>query len=390
MKIGIEGQRLFRPNKHGMDMVALEIIRNLQMIDQENEYVIFVKPDTDNTVIRETPNFRIVKLDGGPYPLWEQYTLPRAARKEGCDILHCTSNTAPLQNGMNLVVTLHDIIYMEKSYLKILAGSGTGYQRFGNAYRHAVVPRILPHTRKIITVSNYEKERISEFFGLKDDNRLTVVYNGVGEHFRPVCDEKELQRVKGKYHLPDRFFFYFGNPDPKKNTRGTIKAFGDFALQQQDVFLVMPDYDPAALDRILAEIGRPEIKERILLTGYIMNTDLPAIYSLCELFLYPSLRESFGIPILEAMASGAPVIASTTSSMPEIAGNAALLVNPYRTEEITAAMHAISRSDLLKDSLVIKGIDQAAKFSWKTAALQVRKIYEEIGHTQKNNTGRTV
>ncbi len=183
MKIGIEGQRLFRSKKHGMDMVALELIRNLQQIDHENEYVIFVKPDEDDQVIKETPNFRIEKLSGGFYPKWEQIALPKAARKAGCDILHCTSNTAPVFTGIPLVVTLHDIIYMESSYIKIMQGSGSSYQKFGNIYRKMVVPRIVKSSKKIITVSHFEKNRIADFFGMKGDSRLTAVYNGVSEHF---------------------------------------------------------------------------------------------------------------------------------------------------------------------------------------------------------------
>ena len=103
MKIGIEGQRLFRKKKHGMDMVALELIRNLQIIDKENEYFIFVKPDEDNKVLSETSNFKIIELEGGAYPTWEQMALPKAAKKYGCDILHCTSNTAPFCTNIPLI-----------------------------------------------------------------------------------------------------------------------------------------------------------------------------------------------------------------------------------------------------------------------------------------------
>ena len=112
MRIGIEGQRLFRKKKHGMDMVALELVKNLQAIDQSNEYFIFVKKDEDPCLTSEG-NFRIVELDSQPYPIWEQKLLPAAALKAGCDILHCTSNTAPIFTSIPLVVTLHDIIYME-------------------------------------------------------------------------------------------------------------------------------------------------------------------------------------------------------------------------------------------------------------------------------------
>ncbi len=384
MKIAIEGQRLFRQKKHGMDMVALELIRNLQLIDHENEYVVFVKPDEDDQVIRETPNFKIVRLEGGFYPLWEQIALPKAAKREGCDILHCTSNTAPVFCSIPVVDTLHDIIYMEHSYFKILKGSGTPYQKFGNIYRKLIVPRIVRKSRKIITVSNFEKNRIAEFFGISGDQRLTAVYNGVGEHFKPVTDQGELKRVKEKYHLPDRFFFFLGNTDPKKNTKGTLKAYADFVKQtNSDQQLVMLDYDRNELKKILSEIEAPELIDRIHLTGYVVNTELPAIYSQCGVFLYPSLRESFGIPILEAMACGVPVITSNTSSMPEIAGDAAMIIDPYKPEEITSAMIQLTSDGQLRSGKIKLGLEQAELFSWRAMAEKVLKIYQEIGPLSK-------
>ena len=256
MKIGIEGQRLFRQKKHGMDMVALELIRNLQRIDPVNEYVLFIKPDADDSVITETANFKIVRLEGGFYPLWEQIALPHAAREAGCQILHCTSNTAPVKTGIPLVVTLHDIIYMESTYLKIMQGSGSAYQKFGNAYRRMVIPEIVKKSKKIITVSHFEKNRIGDFFGIRGDERLTAVYNGVSEHFKPVTDKNELARVKEKYHLPDSYFFFLGNTDPKKNTKGTLKAYSDFVKQTgSDMMLVMLDYDRVELDKLVERCG---------------------------------------------------------------------------------------------------------------------------------------
>lgn len=361
-------------------MVALELIRNLQEIDHENEYVVFVKPDEDDAVLKETANFKIVPLEGGFYPLWEQFALPKAARNEGCEILHCTSNTAPVNTGIPLVVTLHDIIYMESGYAKILNGSGTPYQKFGNAYRKLVVPQIIKKSRKIITVSHFEKNRIGEFFGIKGDNRLTAVYNGVSEHFKPVTDELELHRVKEKYHLPDNFFFFLGNTDPKKNTPGTLKAFSDFINQtNSNYYLVMLDYDHNELEKLLEDIGDETLINRIILTGYVINTDLPSIYCQSEVFLYPSLRESFGIPMLEAMACGVPVITSNTSSMPEVAGTAAYIIDPFKPEEITAALIKILNDKNLKAGLISKGYEQAAKFSWKAMAESVLGIYREIG-----------
>lgn len=361
-------------------MVALELVRSLQVLDSENEYVIFIKPDVDDAVLKETANFKIVRLEGGFYPLWEQFALPKAARKEGCDLLHCTSNTAPIWTRMPLVVTLHDIIYMESSYLQILQGKGSLYQKFGNAYRRLFVPAVVKKSRKIITVSHFEKNRIGEYFRMKDDNRLTAVYNGVSEHFKPITDTKELKRVQEKYHLPDRFFFFLGNTDPKKNTKGTLQAFSDYRKQTGETIpLVMLDYEAGELNQLLVEIGDPELREHILLTGYVANTDLPVLYSLCTLFLYTSLRESFGIPMLEAMACGAPVITSTTSSMPEVAGDAALLTDPFKPKEITAAMIRLTTDQSLREALILKGFTQAAKFSWNAMAERVRSIYQEIG-----------
>lgn len=376
MKIGIEAQRLFRKKKHGMDMVALELIRHLQQIDHENEYFIFVKPGEDESVIQETANCKIIRLAGGPYPFWEQWVLPRAAKKYGCDLLHCTSNTAPLFPGVPLITTLHDIIYMESSYWKIATGSATAYQKAGNIYRKLVVPYVVKKSSKIITVSHFEKKRIADFFGIKKEGTLTAVYNGVSDYFKPVQDKAELKRVKEKYKLPDQYFFFLGNTDPKKNTKGTLKAFSDFLRQTNSAHkLVMLDYDKAALEKILDEIQDKKLMEQIVLTGYVANTDLPAVYRQCDIFLYPSLRESFGIPMLEAMACGVPVITSNTSSMPEVAGNNAIIIDPYKPASITEAMISLYDNPELKTKLAADGVKQAAKFSWMAMARQVCALY---------------
>lgn len=382
MRIGIEGQRLFRTKKHGMDMVALELIKELQLIDKQNEYFIYVKPDVDNTCIPASSNFNIIELDGGAYPAWEQFTLPKRAKADGCDLLHCTSNTAPTNPGMPLVVTLHDIIYMEKSYFGILNDKGTPYQKFGNVYRRWVVPKVVRKSDVLITVSEFEKKRIDSFFKL-DGSKTRAVYNGVSNHFVPVDDEQILKATKEKYGLPERFFFFLGNTDPKKNTKGALKAFSDFRKQNKDDYkLVMLDYDETALMKLLDEIGDTDLRQHIILTGYVVNTDLPAIYSLCSVFLYPSLRESFGIPMLEAMRSGAPVITSNTSSMPEVSGGAGLIIDPFNPDEITAAMLKLHDNATLKNELREKGFVQAQKFSWKAMAEHVLKIYNEVVNTK--------
>jgi len=375
MKIGIEGQRLFRQKKHGMDMVALELIRNLQAIDKKNDYVIFVKNDVDHC-LKSTPNFNIVEVASAPYPIWEQINLPAAAKKAHCDLLHCTSNTAPVFTSMPLIVTLHDIIYMES--LSVLKKGFTSYQKFGNMYRRYVVPQVVRKSARIITVSEFEKKRIGDFFHV-DDHKLRAIYNGVSAHFKPITDKEYLNEIKAKYQLPDKFFFFFGNTDPKKNTPGVLKALSLFLNSSDEkIPLVMLDFDRTELSKIINEIGDPKLQDYIKLTGYVPNGELPALYALSTIFLYPSLRESFGIPMLEAMACGIPVITSNTSSMPEVGGNAALFIDPFKPEEITAAIKKLLSDPSLCETLIRNGFDNAQRFSWNIMAENVLNLYQEI------------
>ncbi|MGQ1909569.1 glycosyltransferase family 4 protein [Marinifilum sp. RC60d5] len=375
MRIGIEGQRLYRKKKHGMDMVALELIKNLQLIDKVNEYVIFVKPDEDNTCIPLAPNFKIVELKRVPFPFWEQWLLPKAAHAEGCDILHCTSNTGPIWSSVPLVTTLHDIIYLES--LSILKKEGSWYQKLGNLYRRWVVPFVIRKSIKIVTVSNFEKQRIQNFLEVKHD--LAMIYNGVSDHFKRISKAEILTEAKNKYKLPDNFLLFLGNTAPKKNTPNVLRAFADLnASNNTDQKLVMLDFEENQLQKILSDIGSPEIRKDILLTGYVVNFDLPAIINQSQLLLYPSLRESFGIPILEGMACGVPVITSNTSSMPEIAGDAALLVNPDDSQEITKAIYKILEDDEYREDLCSRGMKRVKEFSWNNMALEYLKLYEEV------------
>ena len=172
MRIAIEAQRIFRTNKHGMDFVALETIRSLQKLDRENEYFILVAPGED-VCLQESPNFHIVIIKGGIYPVWEQIALPKAVRRINPDLLHCTSNTAPVFCKTPIVLTLHDIIFLEK---KNVANKSI-YQNLGRIYRRFVVPLVLKKCRMVITVSEYEKKRISDVIHMSSE-KLTALNNG--------------------------------------------------------------------------------------------------------------------------------------------------------------------------------------------------------------------
>ena len=199
MKIAIEAQRIFRTNKHGMDFVALESIKELQKIDHENEYYIFVSPGEDHC-LQETDN-----------------ALPLAVAKIKPDILHCTSNTAPIYSPVPLILTLHDIIFLEPRQSK----SKSWYQNMGWHYRRIVVPRILPKCKKIITVSHFECDRIRKALNLPM-NQITAIYNGYNQYFHPLS---EITTVTRKYIDSDNYLFFLGNTDPKKNVVRTLKAY---------------------------------------------------------------------------------------------------------------------------------------------------------------------
>ena len=357
MKIAIEAQRIFRPNKHGMDFVALETIRELQKIDHENEYFIFVSPGPDHC-LDESDNMHIVELHCPSYPLWEQVALPRAVARVRPDLLHCTSNTAPVKCPVPLVLTLHDIIFLEKRQ----SSSRSLYQEMGWHYRRLVVPRILSECRKIITVSNFECNRIREALNLPKD-RLTAVYNGYSPHFRQMPPAPEIVH---KYIPSDDYLFFLGNTDPKKNTPRVLKAYGLYLRQSKH-----------KRPLLIADL-KEEAKPYLSFPGYIPNADLAALYNGAFAFLYPSLRESFGIPMLESMACGTPVIAGNTSAMPEIAGEGALLADPLDENDIARKILLLEEDDTFYQQQVDYGLERVKLFSWRKSAEALLKIYKEI------------
>lgn len=374
MRIGIEAQRIFRQKKHGMDIVALEVLRQLQQEGENNQYLAYTQPDDDNKALHESRHLQVRKLGPALYPIWEQKLLPEAARHDKLDLLHCTSNTAPLSPGMPMIVTIHDIIYLEKWMIS----KGSWYQRTGNLYRRWNVPRIAGKAAMILTVSNYERERIIERLKIAPE-KVRTVYNACGDHFTPATDAKQLSAFRIKMNLPERFVLFLGNTNPKKNLPNVIRAMA--LLQERralDFTLVMPDFGQSNLERMLHNLGCIHLLPHIQLTGYIPNRELPNLYRLSTLFLYPSLRESFGIPILEAMACGTPVITSNTSAMPEVAGEGALMIDPEQPEDLAAMITKVMSSKTIREQAVAYGLKRSAQFSWKQTARQTAAIYREV------------
>ena len=370
MRIGIEAQRIFRKNKHGMDYVVLEEIKELQKSDNRNEYFVFVAPGEDRC-LHDSNNVHIIEIGSSFYPLWEQFSLPRAVDQLNLDMLHCTSNTAPIRCKVPLILTLHDIIFLEprdKSNKSL-------YQNMGWQYRRFVVPKILKKCKRIITVSEFELNNIITKLDIPEE-KMVMIYNGYNEWFRPIEDTEQIYQ---QYIEEPGYFFFLGNTDPKKNTERTLIAYSKY-LENSDVKrkLLMADLDSSFLDDIVERNHIENIKDQIVFPGYINNADLPYIYNNAFAFLYTSLRESFGIPLLEAMACGTPVITSNTSSMPEIGGSEVLMVNPQNTNEITEKMLLLEKDKTLYQKQKEIGVRRAQQFSWKFTAEQLLMVYEDV------------
>jgi glycosyltransferase involved in cell wall biosynthesis len=375
MRIGIEAQRLFRRRKHGMDIVILEQLREIQSLTTEIEFIVYVRPGPDQC-LDSTENVKIRMLTAPTYPLWEQWALPKAAAEDRVDLLHCTSNTGPVHCGVPLVVTLHDIIFLESA--PSLKDGRTPYQTLGSYYRRWNVPKVISNARQILTVSHYERSRIEDRFP-ELASRLSVVYNGVSKSFMARPGPDAVRHFKAQHQLPDRFVLFLGNTDPKKNLRNVILGHCEYASSTDSPLpLVVGDLRRSVIERLVPESRWALDRGLIEFPGYIAHRDMPLLYSAADLLLYPSLRESFGLPILEAMASATPVITSNTASMPEVAGDAGLLVDPTQPSDIGSLTSFILNSDLARRSLIQRGLDRVNYFSWRQSSTDLLRVYKQL------------
>ncbi len=373
MKIGIESQRIFRSHKHGMDVVAVELISRLQQLDTENQYFLFARNGPDLTCVRETPNFQVRLIKGITYGDWEQISLPRALRKQRPDFIHCTANTAPIRCPVPLIVTLHDIIFLRETNF-----AGTAYQNFGNIYRRFIVPYAIRNARKIITVSEEERKIIIDACDV-DPSKMEVVHNAVHERFLQVHGDDTLNLFRKKYRLPSAYILHLGNTAPKKNTPSLVRAYVAYVQQTNDALpLVIADYPERLVRKLLHPSESNILEKQIIFTGYVPALEMPLLYAAATLFIYPSLAESFGLPVLESMASGTPVITSDIGALKEVGGDAAMYTDPKSEQSITAAItHALSHPEVY-NRLKQAGYLRARKFSWTKSAEKLLSIYNRM------------
>lgn len=373
MKIGIEVQRLFRMKKFGIEISSLELIKKLKEIEPSHKFVIFAKNDEDRACLETSGNVKIKLVAGKLFADFEQFFLPLAVRREGVDILHCTGNTTPYFCSAPIVQTLHDVIFMDD-----ISETDSYYQRFGNHYRRKMVPIVTPRSQIVITVSEYEKERIIQRLGIADQ-KIHVVYNGLDEkRFYPRPYNSHVS-VKRKYDLPEDFILFLGNTSFRKNADRVIEAYVQYSRKSDNpMALVAPGLTQDFIINKLSKYKFPFDKQKFITPGYILDQDLSSIYGLSKIFLFPSISEGFGMPVIEAMACGSPVITSNTSSMPEIAGNAAILVDPSSASSIADALLSLSGNESLRLHKIEKGFSNATRFNWTASAEKVLSIYERV------------
>lgn len=374
MKIGIEVQRLFRKKKFGIETSSLELIKALQELEPNHEFVIFAKDDEDRACLSASDNVKVQTVGGRFFADFEQVFLPVVARREHIDILHCTGNTTPLFSPAPVVQTLHDVIFMDS-----IPSGDSLYQRFGNLYRRRIVPHVTPKSKAIITVSQYEKERIVQRLGVNPE-KVHVVYNGLNQkRFHTDYTPSQQEAVRVKYRLPEHFILFLGNQTTRKNPGRAIEAYVRYAAETtRPLPLVTPGLSKKFVVSILAKLNFPYDENQFVTPGYIDDADLPLMYLLSNVFLFPSLSEGFGMPLIEAMACGTPVVSSNAACLPEIAGNGAMLANPLKADEMASAMLTLLQNNELRHKKVEAGLRNARRFSWRRSAETTMRIYEAV------------
>lgn len=376
MRIGIEAQRLFRPKKYGIDYVTIEFIKQLALIDTQNEYYLYIKSDKDFDCLPYLgDNFKLFVFPAKNYMDWEQFRLPKIANSHALDLIHFTANTAPLFINVPYVITMHDTIFFEQ--IEFFKKGVSYYQQFGNFYRKVFAKRAVKKAKKIITVSNTEKDNISTLMNV-EKSKIQTVYNGVSDDFKVKLDNNQKQHIRQKFTNGDSYIFLIGSNHPRKNIKGALAAANILInkYNYQGKF-VLPNTSNEELDSLLINNNLINLKNSIITTQYLSREDLIMLIASADLMLFPSFREGFGLPIVEAFACGVPVVTSNVSSLPEIASDAGLVADPYSPEDIAQKAFSIINNPEFAKTLIERAYTKLDLYRWDNYARSIIEIYKE-------------
>jgi glycosyltransferase involved in cell wall biosynthesis len=369
VRIGIDARKL---RDFGIGTYIRNLLRQLARLDHDTEFVLLCRPQDRQSLTSLGENFRTVPETAPNYSLAEQIHVPWTLRREGVTLFHAPHYVLPPLVRCRSVVTIHDCIHlMFPQYLP---------NRFALAYARTSITMAARRANRVLTVSESSKRDILRFVDVPAD-RIDVIYNAYDERFGVEPREEDVVRVRERYQLHDEFVLYAGNVKPHKNLARLIEAFHLVRSRGLDhLKLVLIGDEISRYAALRRAVHRYQLHKYVRFLGYLPEETLAVMYRLAGVFVFPSLYEGFGLPPLEAMASGTPVVTSNVSSLPEVAGDAALLVDPYDPSAIADGIYKVLTDETLRRDLRQKGLARARQFSWEDSVRRVREIYGEVAN----------
>lgn len=368
MKIGIDAREFEAKSITGIARYLGEFLKYALRHKCEHEYTLFCNQFT-RIPLQE---HRLKKIFIPEYLTfwWDQVQLPCYLSRERVDIFLTPYLKAPFFAPCKLVIIINDLIsLLFPEYRKLKSFARRVY--FKNLGRQAA-----RRAEKIITISQYSKKDILDVFQIRAE-RVKVIYLSADEEYRPITSN--LEKVTSRYGIREKFIFYFGNFNPHKNVKALIEAYYNLPEKIKNEYQLVlggrRDKYRLELEKIVKHL---KIGDRVVFANFIPEDDLPSIYSAAELFVFPSLYEGFGLPPLEAMGCGTPVITSNTTSLPEVVGEAGILVNPYSVDDIKAAIIKVLTDSTLRNNLIKRGLERSRQFTSEKMADQILKIFAEV------------
>ena len=367
MRVAIDARKL---HDFGIGTYIRNLLKHLARIDTSSEYVLLCSEPDAAIASTLAPNFRTLIESSPNYSLREQWHVPWTLRRERPDVYHAPHYVLPIGVTCPSVVTIHDCIHlMFPQYLP---------NRRAYLYARTVMGLAARRADAILTVSEASKRDILRFFGVKPE-KVVVVQNAIDERFWAVPEDDAVARVRERYQLEHGFVLYAGNIKPHKNLLRLIEAFADIrGTDFEELKLVIIGDEISKWPELRRAVHRHHLHKHVRFLGYVSDDTLAILYRLAAVFVFPSLYEGFGLPPLEAMACGAPVVTSNVSSLPEVTGHAAVLVNPHDTGSIVEGVRRVLTSPSLQRSLRRQGPERARQFSWERSVTMTRDLYERV------------